>query len=53
MFKKKKKKKYYGSCWRCLKKVRNMNSYLTGDRGIILSHVKRKIHPTVSVTAAR
>lgn len=26
-----------------------MNSYLAGDRGIILLQVKRKIHPTVSV----
>lgn len=25
-----------------------MNSYLAGDRGIILLQVERKIHPTVS-----
>lgn len=30
-----------------------MNSYLAGDRGIILTQVKRKIHPTVSVAGVR
>lgn len=30
-----------------------MNSYLAGDRGIIFTQVKRKIHPTVSVTGVR
>lgn len=30
-----------------------MNSYLAGDRVIILTQVKRKIHPTVSAAGVR